>query len=798
MQSIRRAHLTAAILLTVLGPATSSRADETVPAAQPAASAGQPAVATSSGQLKLSVVVVDELTPKPVPFTYFQVTNTADNTSQNVKTDAQGKIELSLAPGTYTVTNAKALEFKGHSYTWKSTVTIEAGKTAVVEWTDADAVTLAAKPARQISEEAGVYNMRKMGVVTVEGDRGSGSGFIVSRMGLVLTNQHVISGGPWAAIRFERGIRVPAVIVAQDRDSDVAVLCFNPAAYKDFTVVPLADPSQGPLAVEGEKVLAIGSPLNQEKILTTGIVSKVEKDYLISDVNINHGNSGGPLFNLAGDVIGINTFGDFTDQGGPGVSGIISIAKALSVLAKAREKVAAGIDFPSAERLPDISPVPIPAESLAAYTVKTAEPWSTGKPKNFETIIATPFYRAALQAEFDEYLTKDRADRVKKRGKQGVKPEKQNSPSRFWERYALHNSDPIVYIMVRPVLKTNSKSAWGSALSTALFGVRTKTKQEFRDDFYDMALYRGDTLVYPIRRGREAVSALYEDYDTYAKDVAYGGIYFYDSSAFAPGAELKLYVRRESDLDRWDVLTVDSKVQARIYAMYMPYRSAVAQVGGDLDIRGLSASVHTPPPAGAEWTSESQRAAVSLAASVTPLASEHATSRVVTPGSSDGNSAALEKPGDSDPVKPARDTPANDKALGQPATDDKPASGNSEPDKSATSANQELAKPAAGETAKPAKNESAKPVKDKPAASAKQEPAQSSSKEPEKPASAPTAPTPVAISDMPCRVRVSLKNGNSYIGKATQFDGSAYTLETRAGTMSVKAMDLSAVEYIKN
>jgi len=140
-----------------------------------------------------------------------------------------------------------------------------------------------------------------------------------------------------------------------------------------------------------------------------------------------------------------------------------------------------------------------------------------------------------------------------------------------------------------------------------------------------MALYRGDTLVHPVRRVREVASALYEYYDVAVKDAAYGGIYFYDPSAFAPGAEMKLYTRRESDLDRWDVVKLDSKEMARIYAMFLPYRTALVQEGGTDAIQGLSASIHTPPAAGAEWTPESQEAANHLATSVTPTGGEVAT-----------------------------------------------------------------------------------------------------------------------------------------------------------------------------
>lgn len=91
----------------------------------------------------------------------------------------------------------------------------------------------------------------------------------------------------------------------------------------------------------------------------------MDKTAIISDVNINHGNSGGPLINMDAEVIAINTFGDFTKSGGPGVSGSISIWVAISLIDSAHMKLT-NTSHPSAELLPTSPKRAFPLEAPEA------------------------------------------------------------------------------------------------------------------------------------------------------------------------------------------------------------------------------------------------------------------------------------------------------------------------------------------------------------------------------------------------------------------------------------------------
>ena len=176
--------------------------------------------------------------------------------------------------------------------------------------------------------------------------RDSGSGFIISPDGYILTNDHVINGSNDVVVKLTNKREYTAKVVGADPVSDIALLKID---AKDLPVVTLGNPDN--LRV-GDQVVAIGSPFGFENSVTSGIVSALKRSlpdanyvpFIQTDVPINPGNSGGPLFNMQGQVVGINSQ-IYTRSGGyQGLSFAIPINVAMYVAdqLKAGHKIARG------------------------------------------------------------------------------------------------------------------------------------------------------------------------------------------------------------------------------------------------------------------------------------------------------------------------------------------------------------------------------------------------------------------------------------------------------------------------
>jgi putative serine protease PepD len=174
--------------------------------------------------------------------------------------------------------------------------------------------------------------------------RAQGSGFVYDRDGTVVTNQHVVDGASTISIRFWNGATHPAEVVGTDPSTDLAVLKVD--APKSL-LAPLRLGDSSALEV-GDPVLAIGSPFGLEGTLTSGIVSALHRqmtapndftitDSIQTDAAINHGNSGGPLLDARGRVVGVNAQIESESGGNDGIGFAIPSNTVRSIVSQLLE-----------------------------------------------------------------------------------------------------------------------------------------------------------------------------------------------------------------------------------------------------------------------------------------------------------------------------------------------------------------------------------------------------------------------------------------------------------------------------
>jgi serine protease Do len=167
-----------------------------------------------------------------------------------------------------------------------------------------------------------------------------GSGFIISPDGYVVTNNHVVADGAEIIVRLDRGSEHPARVVGTDPATDLALLKIEATG---LPVLPLGNSDR--LEV-GEPVMAIGNPFGLDQTVTTGIVSAKERfigsgpydDFIQTDASVNPGNSGGPLIDSRGAVVGINTAIFSRSGGSVGIGFAIPINLAKTVIPQLRER----------------------------------------------------------------------------------------------------------------------------------------------------------------------------------------------------------------------------------------------------------------------------------------------------------------------------------------------------------------------------------------------------------------------------------------------------------------------------
>jgi S1-C subfamily serine protease len=550
-----------------------------------------PAYAQSPENVVFRVTVVDDgLNLKKVPKFSLVIRKSGEPISIETKisTSVDGRAGLFLSPGKYSVVSEKPLEFQKRTFEWDRAFIVEQGTPLTVELSSDNAriTDVSATPTgRDISRGGEMFKTLRDGVVTVQGELGPGTGFIIDGTGLVLTNQHVIDQSNEIRVRFDKYTAVKARVLAIDEERDLAVLQINLSAFPKSRILDIAKPNavEKPV-IEGEHVFTIGSPLDQDKILSSGIASKIEKRAIITDITFNSGNSGAPLFNSLGQVVGITTFKikdrssaafakNETTAEESGLSGIVAIDEALDLIAKAKA-AAATKGVPSAQLMPNMPEGVFPVETIKAAFREKKYPLEqyVSDVKNYQIKFMTPVYKFYV-------MEKDRIESLNNRRKRNKEKGMTDTADafkdlRYWSEYA-GELRPVVQILALPETGASGASMALSVLAQGTIGFSTPLDQKYKADFYQMKLLCDGQEVVPLIRNKTEIVRELQNYYKDRKRYTYAGVYSYTYDAFAPGRcrQMQVQVFSEEDIETPITADVTETTKNRIWADFQDFRN---------------------------------------------------------------------------------------------------------------------------------------------------------------------------------------------------------------------------------
>jgi hypothetical protein len=504
--------------------------------------------------VKLRVVLVDkDLNQKPVPFCIVNFRNgSSAEAPAALKTDLDGKAERKLPPGRYSISTAKPVELGGVRYSWNLEIQI-GGAEQHIDLTNDNAKIEDLPPGASAPSEnksssgaaggelTALFAKLKNSVVAIHSESGKGSGFLVDSAGLVVTNNHVVNSSSYLAVQFDDKRKVPARLVTSNADKDLAVIRFDPAAFPEGVVAPLLSNEAASHLAVGQRVFTIGNPLGREKALTTGVVSKIEKDSINSDININPGNSGGPLFTLDGQVAGITT------SVLRNLASIVPVEVVRPLVEQARKDIAR--EVPPAPVLLPVEPTDyFPADALRELLKQEkldTKPYflETGE---FQVGFFTPPLNYFLRHEQEMAAARKAA---KRSGCDAATPKPPASALEDAQDYR-----PVLMVRVRPK-----------------FGMLFKVR--FKNGFVRMRLLCGGKELTPILPGRSEFD-LYDQRERKV-DTTFQGVYEYQADAVTPACgNVVLEIYSEKNPSMPETKPIDASTVQHVWNDFDAFRQA--------------------------------------------------------------------------------------------------------------------------------------------------------------------------------------------------------------------------------
>jgi len=450
---------------------------------------------------------------------------------RRVVTTIDGTADVRLPPGTYTVESDEPLAFQGKAYRWLRTVVVAAGRDANLELTaaNADAEAIEASPAAAAGASAGAASplttdttmaVRPFveSVLQIWTPTAHASGFLVDEAGLIATSEKVVRDMTAVEVQLSRTVKVAGTVIEADKQRDIAVIRIDPSVTASLKPLPLKCPGTGASTVtRGQEIVVIAAPLRQNRGLNWGAVTRFDARVITTELNLATGALGGPVFNTAGELVGITTLHGEREEPLRGIVKVARIDPACDVLAAAAKKMSA-TPAPSAALLPMEPVTPAPVAEFKELVRKRAgnlKPYSMIT-TDFDVGFITPILAYAAQSQAAQDFG-------------------------AWSDYVA-DIPPVLFVRVTPKMVESMwvKMARGAAMTQ---GMALPAIKRLGTGFNRMRVLCGSAEVTPIHPFRVELRVN-------ETEAIQEGLYAFDPAALGPGCgtvSLELYSEKAPD-----------------------------------------------------------------------------------------------------------------------------------------------------------------------------------------------------------------------------------------------------------
>lgn len=533
--------------------------------------------AAGSGQvfsvLQIRAVLRDAAgNPIPVPrHTLLVSDNPATALPRVVVTGPDGTAQVRLRPGSYTVESEEPIALQGNAYRWTQIVQIVAGRDDVLVLTTDNAEVEPASaastttPAQSESDPSFLLPQWQDSVVAVWTPTAHASGFVIDARGLVATSQRAVGAATSVQVQVTPSLKVAARVLAADVSRDVAVLWIDPAFAASARPVPLDCAAKLSRQVEeGQEIFTIAVAPMRPKMMTSGTVTRLASNAIVSDLWVEPGTAGGPVFTGDGTVIGIASLGEDTAGSGDRRSHVVRAADACVVIATA-ERSLMDAAVSSGTPLPVEPARPFPVEALkepARGDVGTGGAYAIDS-SDFHVMFITPvmIYRAQHESTA--------------RGRSGAPTSeieflRARAVTDFsnWSEYVRH-VPPVLFIRATPKLVEGFWMKLGRGAARTQ-GIAIPPIKQFKSGFSRMRALCGDAEVTPIHPFKLEL-------EVPKKETIYEGLYVFDPDALGPQCgKVTLVLYSEKQPDEGETKVVDPAVIQKAWNDFEPYRQVLS------------------------------------------------------------------------------------------------------------------------------------------------------------------------------------------------------------------------------